>query len=324
MSDAALPAIDAAADALASAALRGVVLCNCDVCTNALGADAAQPGGLTFNALVTLARLACCNKALHVCVAQREPRLAALGAKQYALRVLPDILNQYNAFPMKAPTEAKLAAYMTALAARATAPPVAVDKPGTWTNLEPGESLRDRLAAAQLLHLAPQFAATEGAGWMAFVAFVRWCMNHPRFERAFYGTFNRAWVKVENHNMTMQDAEGVIIPLQQMYAAELSVCILNDVDHPCFFREIGWIGAEGDPRGVGLYDDSVYELMKHALDQYGAEELDVPGAGEFDDRADYDYEQEDELFGDPDAPLSEAQQRALDDLFGALGWQQQG
>jgi hypothetical protein len=177
MSDAALlagaPVTADAADALASAALRVVVLSNRDVCTAALGADAAQPGGLTVDALVALARLACCNKALHACVTEREPRLAAFGAKHYALRVIPDLLNKYAFFPMKAPKEAKLAEYMAALAARPTAPPVAVDKPGAWTNLEPGESLRDRLEAAQLLHLAPQFAATDGAGWMAFVAFVR-------------------------------------------------------------------------------------------------------------------------------------------------------
>jgi hypothetical protein len=181
---------------------------------------------------------------------------------------------------MKAPKEAKLDACMAALAARATAPPVAVDKPGVWTNLEPCESLRERLAAAQLLHLAPQFVPSEGAAWMAFVTFVRWCMEHPRMKRAFYGTFDRMWVKVENHNMPAQTAEGLVSTLQNMYKAELNICILNDVDTPCFFREIGWIGAEGDPRGVGLYHDNVYELMKETLDQYGPEEQDVPGAYE--------------------------------------------
>jgi hypothetical protein len=142
-------------------------------------------------------------------------------------------------------------------------------------------------------------------------------MNHPRIERAFWGTFNRIWVKNENENISFQDAEGLISTLQRMYAAELSVCILNDVDTPCFFREIGWIGAEGDPRGVGLYDDSVYELMKHALDRYGPEEQDIPGAGNDGE------EEDDELFGDPYAPLSEEQQQVLDGICDALGRQRQ-
>jgi hypothetical protein len=133
-------------------------------------------------------------------------------------------------------------------------------------------------------------------------------------------------IKVENHNMPEQHARGLINTLQAVYKAELNMCILNDVDTPCFFREIGWIGAEGDPRSVGLLYDNMYESMKETLDRYGPEEQDVPGAyearyGAYEAR--YGDEEQDEPLGDPTAPLSEAQQRALQDMFAAMGWQQQ-
>jgi hypothetical protein len=225
------------------------------------GPDASHGSGLSAEARVALACLACVSKGARHIVATRAPGLAALCAKEHALRVLPALLCTYQ-HVMRAPSEDQLAAHMAMLRASARPPPLVF---GTFAlDEDEGETMSSRLGAVHLRHLAPQLATTAGGAWMALVDFVGWCMNHPRMRCAFEDSYERMVAKADNPDVALCGA-GVLDTIRNAYRAELR-CIMpptpqHAVPAPmCFPYEVGYIGPADDER-AGVREGAVGEMV---------------------------------------------------------------